>query len=250
MLRMKPVGKGEQGAKRADLYYEKTDSGYYQAEGGLHSEWGGSLAPRLGLKGAPNYEHLKRLIRGLDPWTAEQLTARLRDDRIPGWDVTACIPKEATLAIEGGDLRVQAMVWEAVREAMAMLERYATTRVRSDGKQEDRVTGNLLWYAVEHPDTRPVEDESLPEDHKWRVMPRPDRHIHIIIPNLTWDDVEGQMKAVKFRPVMDLRKYFDRSRFSLSGGGSGEDSPRTYRVPPYSQDVMPTLHVIFRHVQS
>ena len=56
---------------------------------------------------------------------------------------------------------------------MKKLEQYATTRVRVDGKQEDRVTGNLVWYAVEHPETRPVEDESLPEGHKWRVMPRP-----------------------------------------------------------------------------
>ena len=29
-------------------------------------------------------------------------------------------------------------------------------------------------------------------------------------PNLTWDDVERKWKAVKFRPIMDLRKYFDR----------------------------------------
>ena len=102
MLRMKPVGKGEQGAKRAELYYEKTDSGYYQAEGGLHSEWGGKGAPKLGLEGPPDYEHFKRLIRGLDPWTGEQLTARLRDDRIPCWDVTACIPKGVTLCHRAG----------------------------------------------------------------------------------------------------------------------------------------------------
>ena len=182
MLRMKPVGKGEQGAKRADLYYEKTDSGYYQAEGGLHFEWGGKAVPMLGLKGPPDYEQFKRLIRGLDPWTGEQLTARLRDDRIPCWDVTASIPKRATLAIENGDARVQAKLWEAVREAMAMVEAYATTRVRVDGKQEDRVTGNLVWYAVEHAETRPVEDETLPEGHKWKVMPLPDRHIHVVIP--------------------------------------------------------------------
>jgi conjugative relaxase-like TrwC/TraI family protein len=210
MLRMKPVGKGEQGAKRVELYYEKTDSGYYQAGGGLHSEWGGKDAARLGLKGTPDYEHFKRLIRGLDPWTGEQLTARPRDDRIPCWDVTASIPKGATVAIEQGDSRVEEKLWESVREAMGMVEQYATTRVRADGNQEDRLTQSLLWYAVEHPDTRPVEDETLPEDHQWRVMPLPDRHIHVIIPNLTWDDVERQWKAVKFRPIMDLRQYFDR----------------------------------------
>ena len=41
-------------------------------------------------------------------------------------------------------------------------------------------------------------------------MPDPDRHVHVVIANLTWDDVEQKWKAVKFRPIMDIRKYFDR----------------------------------------
>ena len=94
---------------------------------------------------------------------------------------------------------------------MTRIEQYATTRVRLGGKQEDRVTGNLVWYAIEHPDTRPVEDESLPEGHKWKVMPDQDRHIHVVIFNLTWDKDEQKWKAVKFRPIMDLRKFFDRA---------------------------------------
>jgi conjugative relaxase-like TrwC/TraI family protein len=208
---MKPVGKGERGARRAELYYEKTDGGYYQAEAGLHSEWIGQAAGKLDLTGRkPDFEHFKRLIRGLDPWSGEQLTARLRDDRIPAWDLTASMPKGPTLAIERGDLRVLAAFRESYREAFALLERYATTRVRMDGAQDDRVTGNLLAYVIEHLDTRPVEDESLPEDHPWRVMPLPDRHAHLVVPNATWDDVEGRWKAVKFRPIMDLRQYFDR----------------------------------------
>jgi conjugative relaxase-like TrwC/TraI family protein len=211
MLRMKPVGKGERGARRAELYYEKTDAGYYQGGSGLHAEWGGKDAARLGLEGPPDYEHFKRLVRGLDPHTGEQLTARLRDDRVPGWDVTGCVPKGVTAAAERGDERISPAIWRAMRLALDRVEHYATTRVRIDGQQEDRVTGNMLYYAVEHADTRPVEDEALPEDHPWRVMPLPDRHIHAFIPNLTWDGVEDRWKALKFRPIMDLRKFFDRS---------------------------------------
>jgi conjugative relaxase-like TrwC/TraI family protein len=210
MLRMKPVGKGEGGAKRAELYYEKTDSGYYLEGNGLHSEWGGDYIARLGLEGPPDHEHFKRLVRGLDPWSGEQLSARLRDDRVPGWDVTASVPKGVTVALERGDDRIQRTIWQSGREAMAMLEAYATTRVRIDGQEEDRVTSNLGFYGIEHPDNRPTEDLSLPEDHKWRVMPLPDRHLHFFVFNLTWDDVEGRTKALKFRPIMDLRKYFDR----------------------------------------
>jgi conjugative relaxase-like TrwC/TraI family protein len=214
MLRMKPV----ESVTRACLYYEKSDAGYYQGTDGLHCEWGGKGAPRLGLEGEPEYEHFKNLLHGLDPKSGKQLTAKLIDGRIPAWDVTASIPKGVTIALERGDSRIQGVIWESLREAMGLLEAYASTRVRVDGRQEDRVTGNLVWYAVEHPETRPVEDESVPPDHKWRVMPLPDRHIHAVIPNVTFDAVEDKWKAVKFRPIMDIRRFFDRSFDTILAG--------------------------------
>lgn len=219
MLRMKPV----ESANRACLYYEKSDAGYYQGTDGLHCEWGGKAAERLGLNGEPDYEHFKNLMHGLDPHSGKQLTAKLIDGRIPAWDVTASVPKGVTEALERGDSRIQAAIWESFREAMAMLEGYATTRVRVGGQQADRVTGNLVWYAVEHAETRPVEDTILPEDHKWRVMPLPDRHIHGVIANGTYDAVEDKFKAVKFRPIMDIRRFFDRSFDTILAGKLAHD---------------------------
>src|SRR5690348_10035514 len=146
MFRMKPVGNGERGeraARRADLYYEKSDAGYYQGKDHLQPEWGGQLAERLGLEGPPDYEHFKRLIRGLDPHTGGQLTAKLVDHRIPAWDVTASVPKGVTVARLRGDERIPGLIRLANRRAMDELERFATTRVRIDGRQEDRLTGNL-----------------------------------------------------------------------------------------------------------
>ncbi len=119
MLRMKPI----QSANRACLYYGKSDAGYYQGGGGLHCEWGGKGAPKLGLDGEPDYEHFKHLMHGLDPHTGEQLTAKLIEDRLSGWDVTASVPKGVTMALERGDTRIQAAIWEAVREAMAHARR-------------------------------------------------------------------------------------------------------------------------------
>ncbi len=219
MLRMKPI----RSANRACLYYEKSDAGYYQGAGGMHCEWGGKGAQKLGLDGEPNYDHFKNLMFGLDPHSGEQLTAKLIEGRIPAWDVTASVPKGVSIALERGDSRIQGAIWEALREAMGMLEDYATTRVRVDGQQEDRLTGNLIWYAVEHPETRPVEDESVPKDHKWRVMPLPDRHIHAVVPNLTYDAVEEKWKAVKFRPIMDIRRFFDRSFDTILAGKLSQD---------------------------
>ena len=205
MLRMKPIAD----ARKAESYYAKSDGGYYLDADDLHREWGGNGAALLGLSGAPDFEQFKNLVHGLDPHTGKQLTAKLIEDRVPGWDVTASVPKGVTTALERGDARIHAVLWEAARETMADLEQLATTRVRKGGKQDDRVTGNLVWYAVEHPETRPTKEDHMPD---W------DRHIHFVVFNETFDPVEKEWKAVKFRPIMDLRKYFDR-RFDMRLAG-------------------------------
>ena len=199
MLRFHPIAN----AKAAEAYYSKSD-GYYAA-GELRQEWLGHGAELLGLSGKPDFEHFKRLIHGLDPHTGEQLTAKIVENRIPAWDVTASVPKGVTVALERGDTRIQDALWQAARETMADLEQYATTRVRKDGQYDDRVTGNLVAFAVEHPETRPSKSDNMPD---------PDRHIHMVVFNVTRDEQEGEWKAVKFRPIMDLRKYFDR-RFDM-----------------------------------
>lgn len=201
MLRMMPVAD----AKKAEAYYAKSDVGYYLKADDLHRSWGGKASERLGLQGRPEFEHFKRLLHGLDPHTGKQLTARLDEERLAAWDITASVPKGVTTVIERGDSRVHGLLWEANRRAMADLEKLATTRVRKGGKDADRVTGNLVWYSVEHAETRPTEEDNMPD---W------DRHIHNVVANITWDAKERQWKAVKFRPIMELRKYFDR-RFDL-----------------------------------
>jgi conjugative relaxase-like TrwC/TraI family protein len=197
MLRFHPIAN----AKAAETYYSKSDGGYYLAGNDLRREWVGTGAEQLGLSGTPDFDQFKRLIRGHDPHTGNQLTAKLIEHRIPAWDVTASIPKGVTIALESGDTRIQDALWAAARETVVDLEQYATTRVRKDGQQADRLTGNLVGFAVEHPETRPAKDDGMPD---------PDRHIHMVLFNLTYDQVEDEWKAVKFRPIMDLRKYFDR----------------------------------------
>ena len=209
MLRMSPVAS----AKRAEEYYGKSDGGYYVGESDLHRRWGGHGAELLGLKGPPDFEQFKRLMNGLDPYTGEQLTAKLIANRLAAWDVTACVPKGVTIALEQGDDRLHKAIWDSVEQAMGMVEDYATTRVRVGGQQADRRTRNLVWYAVEHAETRPVGEDNMPD---------PDRHVHVVIANLTFDDAEQKWKAVKFRPIMDIRKYFDRCFDTVLAGKLAE----------------------------
>lgn len=213
MLRIQPIAN----AKAAETYYAKSDGGYYVAPDDLGREWVGRGANLLELSGPPDYEQFKRLIHGLDPHSGGQLTAKLVDHRIPAWDVNLHCSKGVTIAIERGDTRLQQAFWEAARETVADLERLATTRVRESDKHEDRITGNLVGYAVEHAETRPVGIDQKPDPH---------RHLHMVIFNLTWDQVEEKWKAVKFRPIMDQRKYFDRrfnQRFAAKVAALGYD---------------------------
>jgi conjugative relaxase-like TrwC/TraI family protein len=192
-------------AGAASSYYGKTDGGYYLDAAELWREVGGRLAARLGLSDKPDLEQFGRLLQGLHPVTGERLTQRLVSDRVAAWDMTASVPKGVTEAIEGGDGRVAELVRQALRASLEEVEERVTTRVRKDGRQEDRVTGNMVWYAFEHPETRPTKEDG---------MPRPDRHIHVVIPSVSYDAVEQEVKAIKWRPTVELRKWFS-TRFDL-----------------------------------
>ncbi|MDY3551451.1 MobF family relaxase [Gemmata sp. JC717] len=198
MIRMRAISD----ANAAASYYGKTDGGYYLGASDLRREVGGKGSTLLGLGLVLDPEQFKRLLQGLHPETGGQLTAKLIDGRLAGWDITASVPKGVTVALERGDTRIHDAIWEAGRETMADIEGMIATRKRKGGAQEDRVTGNLMWFGFEHPETRPAKSDGMPD---------PDRHIHFVVPNLTYDPVEKEWKAIKFRPVMELRKYFDRA---------------------------------------
>ncbi len=198
MLNMTPL----KDAKRAEEYFGKSDGGYYLKDDGLSREWGGKLAGRLGLAGTPKLQQLRSLLQGRDPLTGKQLTAKLIEDRVIGWDFTASMPKGVTTLIEGGDNRVITLAREANNEAMEDVERLATTRVRIGGKDADRITGNMAWLTVEHGDTRPAIEDGKPD---W------DRHFHNLIFNATFDASEDKVKALKVRAMFDMRKYFSHA---------------------------------------
>ncbi|MDZ4858038.1 MAG: MobF family relaxase [Candidatus Hydrogenedentes bacterium] len=189
-------------ASQGYFYFKKSDGGL-EADG-LHNEVGGAAAKMLGLEEKPDFDQFRNLLLGLDPHSGEQLTARIVDERIAYCDITASIPKGITIALEGGDERIHDAIWQAGREAMGDLEGMITTRMKG-GRDGEKITGNMVWYGFEHPETRPAREDRMPD---------PDRHIHFVIPNVTWDADEQQWKAIRFRPIWELRKYFDR-RFDM-----------------------------------
>jgi conjugative relaxase-like TrwC/TraI family protein len=213
MFRPKPI---DNPAKAAE-YFGKTDGGYYLDEHDngdqLRRAWGGAAMEPLGLTGAPTLEQLNRVLAGLHPETGQQLTAQLKDDRVPGWTFTASVPKGVTTALENGDGRIRQLLWDAGNAAMEDVQAYGKTRVRKGGKEADRDSGMMLWLGVEHDDTRPLKEDGMPD---W------DRHLHFIVPNVTFDPVEQEWKALKVRKIFDKKKFFDRSLDSRMAAGVAE----------------------------
>ena len=146
MLRMTPISD----AGRAAEYFGKGDAGYYLDDGDSRREWIGGGAAALGLAGTPEFAQFERLLHGLDPHSGGQLTALLTDDRLAGWDFTASLPKGVTTALECGDARIRG------RCGRPGARRWPTSSPHHDagaqgGRDDDRVTGNLVGLGVEHP---------------------------------------------------------------------------------------------------
>ena len=108
---------------------------------------------------------------------------------------------------------------------MTEIEKDARTRVRKNGKDEDRVTGNLLWDAHTHRTARPVEG-----------FPDASLHRHVLVFNITFDPVERRYKAVQLGDIVRDKGYYQAvadSRFASKlkalGYGIHKDG-KTFRI--------------------
>jgi conjugative relaxase-like TrwC/TraI family protein len=172
-------------AADAKSYYNQTD--YYGQE--LVGNWGGKAAERLGLEGPITMQGFSRMCDNLDPASGQKLTVRQKDNRTVGYDFNFNAPKGVSLLYAlTGDERILAAFRAAVGETMRELEEEAKTRVRTGGRYEDRVTGNLAWAEFVHFTARPVDGVSDPS-----------LHAHMVVFNATHDAGEDRWKAAQFR---------------------------------------------------
>lgn len=109
-------------------------------------EWHGLGAELLGLTGPVRRQDFFRLCDNRDPGTGDPLTARTKSDRRVLYDFTFDAPKSVTLALElGGDERILDAFRASVSDTMAEIEAQMHARVRRNGSDADRRTGNLVW---------------------------------------------------------------------------------------------------------
>ena len=208
----------QKSASAAKDYYTQHiapgDGRYYTEENAAQMKgvWHGRGAEMLQLAGEVKQDDFFKLCDNINPATGERLTQRNREDRRVMTDLTFDAPKSVTLAYElgghngGGDSRVLTAFRESVRETMAEIEANVQTRVRKNGADGDRLTGNVIWAEHIHRTTRPVTDKK--DTGKAVSTPDPQLHAHATVLNATFDAVENRWKAIQLGDIVRDKGYY------------------------------------------
>jgi conjugative relaxase-like TrwC/TraI family protein len=106
-----------------------------------------------------------------------------------------------------GDDKILSAFRDSVKETMDEMEAEMKTRVRKGDKDQDRVTGNMVWAEFIHTTSRPVDG-----------LPDPQLHAHVFVFNTTWDEEESRWKAGQFADIKRDAPYFQAAfRVRLAG---------------------------------
>jgi conjugative relaxase-like TrwC/TraI family protein len=186
-----------QQAAAARSYYSTAD--YYSEGQELTGRWRGEGARRLGLEGEIKQADWDALCENRNPQTGDRLTARTRSNRTVGYDFNFHVPK--SLSVLYGTTRDERLLGafrEAVNGTMQDMEAEMAARVRKKGKNENRLTRNMVWGEHIHFTARPIEG-----------VPDPHLHAHCFVFNVTHDDVEGMWKSGQFQDLKRDSPYFE-----------------------------------------
>ena len=187
-------------AKAAKDYFAHLSRDDYFAKDGPEQRprYEGKTAELLGLAGMEaTKESFYALCENRHPVTGEKLTARDKDDRRIMTDMTFDVSKSVTLAALY-DKRVDGAVDDAIRETVAEVESAMSVRVRKGGRNEDRVSGNVMYVMWPHETSRPLEDGTVD----------PQKHRHVTFMNVSWDPEEKVLKACQFGDIVRDKGYY------------------------------------------
>lgn len=184
-----------QTAEQARAYFDKalSKADYYINDQELNGRFHGKLAGRLGIENDVVERNIfHKLCDNIHPITKDNLTPRTVDNRQVGYDISFNCPKSVSiLRAFGDDDRVLDSFRKSVHETMQEMEADMQTRVRIDGQNHDRDTGELMWRDFIHQTARPVDDHP----------PDPHLHCHCFTFNATWDKTENRIKAGQFHNI-------------------------------------------------
>jgi conjugative relaxase-like TrwC/TraI family protein len=189
-----------------DYFTRHMDRDYYLRDSAeFPGEWHGRGAEMLGLSGLVDKESYFRLCDNLDPRTGEPLTPRNKANRRVSYDFTFNAPKSVTLARElGGDDRIDTAFRDSVKETMEEMENNMKVRVRTEGRDENRTTCNMVWAEFIHRTARPVTEDGI-------SLPDPHLHCHAQALNASYDPAEQRWKAGQFEAMVRDKGYYQAS---------------------------------------
>lgn len=174
-------------------------SDYYAEKGEIIGKWGGRTAKMLQLSGEVSRDKFELLAYNKNPNTGKNLTVRNAANRRVGYDFTFSVPKSVSIIYsQTKDKEILNAFEKSIDETMAEIEQNASTRVRGKGKNENRITGNLVWGTFTHEDSRPVGG-----------IPDPHLHQHVFVFNATYDQKEERFKAAQFGDIKANGAYFE-----------------------------------------
>ena len=181
----------------AESYFDEhlAQNDYYAAGEIRPGQWIGAGAERLGLKQTVTREQFHALCENKNPNDDKRLTLRQEktNQRRVFYDFTCSAPKSVSvLAVTLDDDRLVLAHEEATRIAFRELQNFAATRVRKQGNQLDRTTGNLVAAAFTHTSSRALD---------------PLLHTHLTVFNATFDETEKRWKALQAGGMYDAIRY-------------------------------------------
>jgi len=181
----------------AEGYFDEhlAQNDYYAAGEIRPGQWIGAGAERLGLNNAVTRDQFHALCENKNPNDGKRLTQRQEktNQRRVFYDFTCSAPKSVSvLAVTMDDDRLVSAHEEATRIAFRELETFAATRVRKQGNQRDRTTGNLVAAAFTHTSSRALD---------------PLLHTHLTVFNATFDETEKRWKALQAGGMYDAIRY-------------------------------------------
>jgi conjugative relaxase-like TrwC/TraI family protein len=191
--------------------------GYYSEGQESPGRYGGKLAEELGLAGKPvDKETFDRLCDNRHPFEDRPLTPRTNDYRRVCKDFTFSGPKSFSIieafASEEERRALRRIFDEAVDETVAEeIEPDMQSRVRKDGADYDRRTGNALTVGFDHYTARPGNDDpgTLADMHY---------HKHLLVWNATRDPVEDRIKAGQVGNIVRDKGYYRAVFYSKLAG--------------------------------
>ena len=205
------TAKTQYNLKNAEEYFKEhlCVGDYYDEGQRVSGEWIGLGAEKLGLSGKVRAEEFLRLCENQHPSSGETLTQRLNTTRTKSgqstanrrifFDFTFSPPKSVSLAaFLGKDERILQAHARAVRSALREFEAFTATRIRLDGAQTDRLTGNFSAALFTHDTSRALD---------------PHVHTHCIVFNATFDPVENRWKALQNYELLRARKFAENAYY-------------------------------------